>query len=174
VRAASGPEPIREPKEIFLVDRAQHRSRGPLDDLVLKGGDRDRALPTIRLGYVNPPRRQCPIRSPMAVVKNATLPSPRRERSPAIGAKPPSPEPLKPKPELSGLLERAANAAKQMRYFGLVVQRSSFSELVPSATRAGFALFNEVTKRTKPSFSGPQANPTLPLTCHSSIRTEFR
>src|SRR5260370_24444839 len=27
--------------------------------------DRDRALPTIRLGYVNPPRRQCPIRSPM-------------------------------------------------------------------------------------------------------------
>src|SRR5258708_29196081 len=65
VRAASGPEPIREPKEIFLVDRAQHRSRGPLDDLVLKGGDRDRALPTIRLGYVNPPRRQCPIRSPM-------------------------------------------------------------------------------------------------------------
>src|SRR5258707_5038924 len=30
--------------------KAQHRSRGPLDDLVLKGGDRDRALPTIRLG----------------------------------------------------------------------------------------------------------------------------
>src|SRR5260370_14558529 len=57
VRAASGPEPIREPEEIFLVDRAQHRSRGSLDDLVLKGGDRDRALPTIRLGYVNAPRR---------------------------------------------------------------------------------------------------------------------
>src|SRR6266513_2023183 len=36
VRAASGPEPIREPEEIFLVDRAQHRSRGPLDDQVLK------------------------------------------------------------------------------------------------------------------------------------------
>src|SRR6478736_4938409 len=34
VRAASGPKPIREPEEIFLVDRAQHRSRGPLDDLV--------------------------------------------------------------------------------------------------------------------------------------------
>src|SRR5450631_2133556 len=57
VRAASGPEPIRKPEEIFLVDLAQHRSRGPLDDLVFKGGDRDRALPTIRLGYVNPPRR---------------------------------------------------------------------------------------------------------------------
>ncbi len=65
VRAASGPEPIREPEEIFLVDRVQHRSRRPLDDLVLQGGDRERALPTIRLGYVNPPRRQCPIRSPM-------------------------------------------------------------------------------------------------------------
>ena len=65
VRAASGPEPIRKPEELFLVDRAQHRSRGPLDDLVFKGGDRDRALPTIRLGYVNPPRRSCPIRSPM-------------------------------------------------------------------------------------------------------------
>src|SRR3982074_434085 len=57
VRAASESEPIREPEEIFLVDRAQHRSRGPPDDLVLKGGDRDRALPTIRLGDVNPPRR---------------------------------------------------------------------------------------------------------------------
>src|SRR5205814_4958001 len=55
VRAASGPEPIREPEEIFLVDRAQHRSRGSLDDLVLKSGDRDRALPTIRLGYINAP-----------------------------------------------------------------------------------------------------------------------
>jgi hypothetical protein len=33
--------------------------------IFLKGGDRDRALPTIRLGYVDPPRRQCPIRSPM-------------------------------------------------------------------------------------------------------------
>src|ERR1700686_2411194 len=65
VRAASSPEPVREPEEIFLVDRAQHRSRGPGDDLVLKGGDRDRALPTIRFGYVNPPRRQCPIRSPI-------------------------------------------------------------------------------------------------------------
>src|SRR6202011_1275002 len=65
VRAASRPEPIREPEEIFLVDRAQHRSRGPLDDLVLKGGDRDPARHPIRLGYLNPPRRQCPIRSPM-------------------------------------------------------------------------------------------------------------
>src|SRR5450631_1892386 len=64
-RAASGPEPIRKPEELFLVDRAQHRSRGPLDNLVFKGRNRDRALPTIRLGYVNPPRRECRIRSPM-------------------------------------------------------------------------------------------------------------
>src|SRR5713226_8639222 len=65
MRAASGPEPIREPEEVFLVDRVQHRSRRPLDDLVLKGGDRERALPAIRLGYEDPPGRCCPIRSPL-------------------------------------------------------------------------------------------------------------
>ena len=65
MRAAPGPEPIREPEEVFLVDRAQHRSRGPLDDLVLKGCDRERTLPAVRLGYVDAPGRQCPIRSPM-------------------------------------------------------------------------------------------------------------
>ena len=60
-----GRNPYENPRKSSWSDRAQHRSRGPLDDLVLKGGDRDRALPTIRLGYVNPPRRSCPIRSPM-------------------------------------------------------------------------------------------------------------
>src|SRR6267142_1738167 len=47
--------PYENPRKSSYVDRAQHRSRGPLDDLVLKGGDRDRALPTIRLGYINAP-----------------------------------------------------------------------------------------------------------------------
>src|SRR3954452_22751376 len=65
VRAASGSEPIREPEEIFLVDRAQHRSRGPLDDLVLQGGNRERTLSAVRLGYVHPTARQCSIRSPL-------------------------------------------------------------------------------------------------------------
>src|ERR1700730_7447833 len=63
VCAAPWPEPVREPEEVFLVDRAQQRSHCPLDDLVLKGCDRERALPSIRLGNVDPPARQCPIRS---------------------------------------------------------------------------------------------------------------
>src|SRR5436309_753229 len=36
VCAAPWPEPVREPEEVFLVDRAQQRSHCPLDDLVLK------------------------------------------------------------------------------------------------------------------------------------------
>src|SRR6202011_85874 len=49
----------------FLVDRVQHRSRCPLDDLVLQCRNCKRALSAIRLGYVDPPARLCPIRSPM-------------------------------------------------------------------------------------------------------------
>jgi hypothetical protein len=55
VRAAPGPESVREPEEVFLVDRVEHRGRRPLDDLVLQGRNRERALPAIRLGYVDPP-----------------------------------------------------------------------------------------------------------------------
>ena len=94
----------------------------------------------------------------LAVVKNAPLPS-RHMQSPATVRTPPSPAPLEPKPELSGLLERAANAAKQMRYFGLVAQRSSFRELLPSAERAGFALFNEVTDRKEAKFRWATGEP---------------
>jgi hypothetical protein len=36
-----------------------------LDNLVLQGCDREWALPTIRLGNIDAPRRQCPIRSPL-------------------------------------------------------------------------------------------------------------
>src|SRR5215467_450633 len=32
---------------------------------VFQGGDRERALPAVRLGYVLTPGRQCPIRSPL-------------------------------------------------------------------------------------------------------------
>src|SRR6202030_3267652 len=56
VRAAPRPEPIREPEEVFLVDRVQHRSRRPLDDFVLQCGDREWTLPTVRLWDVDPPR----------------------------------------------------------------------------------------------------------------------
>jgi hypothetical protein len=41
------------------------------------------------------------------------------------------------------LLERAENAAKQMRYFRLFSQRGIFGELSASAKRAGFELIHE-------------------------------
>src|SRR5512134_1689293 len=65
MRATPRPEPIREPEEVFLVDRVQHCDHGPLDDLVLQSRNRQRALPAVGLRDVDPPRRQCPIRSPM-------------------------------------------------------------------------------------------------------------
>ena len=37
--AAFGPESIREPEEIFLVDRVQHHDRRPLDDFVFQSDD---------------------------------------------------------------------------------------------------------------------------------------
>ena len=55
VRAAPGSESVREPEEVLLVDRVEHRGRRPLDDLVLQSGNRDRALSAIRLGYVCSP-----------------------------------------------------------------------------------------------------------------------
>jgi hypothetical protein len=44
MRAAFGPETIRETEEVFLVDSIQHGDRCPLDDLVFKCRDRERAL----------------------------------------------------------------------------------------------------------------------------------
>jgi hypothetical protein len=64
VLAAFRPEPIREPEEFLLEDRAQHCSRGPLDDLVLESGDRKRALAAVFLRNVAPTGRQCPVCSP--------------------------------------------------------------------------------------------------------------
>src|SRR3979490_1286429 len=65
LRATPWPESIREPEEVFLVDRVQQCDYRPLDNLVLEGCDRERTLPAIRLGNVDSPRRQCPIRSPL-------------------------------------------------------------------------------------------------------------
>src|SRR4029077_15711414 len=53
MRAAPGPESIREPEEVFLVDRVQQRDRRPLDNLVLQGCDREWAPPTIRFGNIH-------------------------------------------------------------------------------------------------------------------------
>ena len=63
MRAASGPESVREPEEVFLVDRIQHCRRRSLDDLVFESGDRERALSPVRLRYVCPPVWQRPVRS---------------------------------------------------------------------------------------------------------------
>ena len=63
--AAPWLEPIREPEEIFLVDRVQHLDHRALDDLVLQCGDAQRALPSIRLGDVPPPRWQRPVAPPV-------------------------------------------------------------------------------------------------------------
>src|SRR5207244_4360595 len=57
------PESVREPEEVFLVDRVQHLDGRPLDDLVLQRGHRERALSTVRLGYVLSPARLRPVRS---------------------------------------------------------------------------------------------------------------
>jgi hypothetical protein len=54
VLAALRPEPVREPEEILLENRAQHRSRSSLDDFVLESGDRQRALAAIFLRNVAP------------------------------------------------------------------------------------------------------------------------
>ena len=53
-------ESVREPEEVFLVDRVQDSDSCPLDDLVLKGGNREWALPTVRFWYVDAPGRKGP------------------------------------------------------------------------------------------------------------------
>src|SRR3984893_4784764 len=65
VGAATRPEPVREPEEVLLVDRVQHRDNRTLDNLVLQCGNRERTLSTVRLGYVCPPGRLRPVRPPM-------------------------------------------------------------------------------------------------------------
>src|SRR6516164_5384950 len=54
MRTASGPEPVREPEEIFLVDRVQHLDHRTLNDLVLQCCDAERALPAVRFWDVLP------------------------------------------------------------------------------------------------------------------------
>src|SRR5688572_13941175 len=76
MRAAPWSEPVTEPEEIFLVDRVQQRDHRPLDDLVLQRGDREWALSSVRLRYVNAPARQRPIRSPMDPIMQVPEPSP--------------------------------------------------------------------------------------------------
>ena len=55
VRPAAWPKSVAESEEVFLVDSIQHRSGRSLDDFVLEGCNRQRALPPIRLRNVYPP-----------------------------------------------------------------------------------------------------------------------
>ena len=43
-------EPVREPEEVFLVDRVQHRYHCPLDYLDFERSHSERALAAIRFG----------------------------------------------------------------------------------------------------------------------------
>ena len=53
MRPAAGPEPVAEPEEVFLVDGIQHSSGRSMDDFVLKGSDRKRALPPVRRSFAD-------------------------------------------------------------------------------------------------------------------------
>jgi hypothetical protein len=59
---------------------------------------------------------------------------------------------------LAALMERASNAAKQMKYFGLASKQFSLLELISSAVRAGFAQVDANVQSSEASFqwaSGP-------------------
>lgn len=55
MRAASRPEPVTEPEEVFLLDHVQHLGHRPLEDLVFQRCNAERAQSAIRLGYELPP-----------------------------------------------------------------------------------------------------------------------
>ena len=58
-------EPVAEAKKHHLVDRCQdHIHNRLLDDLVLQRRDPERSCPPVRLGYLYPPNRRRPARSP--------------------------------------------------------------------------------------------------------------
>ncbi len=75
MRSASGPEPVREPEEVLLVDRVQHHNDRALDDLVFERSDRREPsahglvpwgpLPPVRLRDVHPAGGLRPVRSTM-------------------------------------------------------------------------------------------------------------
>jgi hypothetical protein len=62
VRAPPGPGPIGKTEEVFLVDGVQHLGHSSLEDLVLQGGDAERALAPVGFGDVRPAGRLRPVR----------------------------------------------------------------------------------------------------------------
>jgi len=65
---------------------------------------------------------------------------------------------------LAALMERAANAVRQMRYFALAAKRFSFDELVSSAARAGFILRVEHAQLEEASFQWGAGVPDIIFT----------
>jgi hypothetical protein len=53
---------------------------------------------------------------------------------------------------LPALMERASNAARQIRYFALATRRFSYDELIPSAARAGFCVVEENSRSMEAAF----------------------
>jgi len=62
---------------------------------------------------------------------------------------------------LPDLMERASNAARQMRYFSLAAKQFSFDELTSSARRAGFAQVEENPHLKEASFQWASGAPDL-------------
>jgi hypothetical protein len=62
---------------------------------------------------------------------------------------------------LSALMERASNAARQMRYFCLAAKQFSLNELASSATRAGFVQVGANPQQAEASFQWASGQPDL-------------
>jgi hypothetical protein len=65
---------------------------------------------------------------------------------------------------LAALMERASNAAKQMRYFVLAAKRFSVNELISSARRAGFNQVDEHPQSNEVTFLWSAGEPDLIFT----------
>ena len=63
--------------------------------------------------------------------------------------------------ELSALMERASNAARQMKYFSLASKKFSFNELASSALRAGFVQVAANPQLKEASFQWASGHPDL-------------
>src|SRR5665213_1849445 len=63
VLPSAGTKSVREPEEIFLIDRVENFDHRALDDFVLQRRDAERSFTSIRLGDHPSPRWKCSIRS---------------------------------------------------------------------------------------------------------------
>jgi hypothetical protein len=65
MRAAPGPEPVREAEKVRFVDGVQHVDDGPLDERIFQRRHAERPLPPVHLRDVRPTNRACPERAPL-------------------------------------------------------------------------------------------------------------